>query len=144
MNRAVNSADTARHTHPDAPRALPVWTIPVVLLIDAVLVTVFVAIGQREHTTQNGVLGLLVTASPFLIGLLASSFAFCQARAHRWLQAWPAGIGVWLGTLAIGMVLRVAFDQGGAPLPFILVAAISLALFLLGRRALSGLLLRRR
>lgn len=144
MNRAVNSADTARCSQPDAQRALPGWTIPVVLLVDIVLVVVFVAIGQREHTTQNGFLGLLATASPFLIGLLVSSFASCQARAHRWLQVWPAGIGVWIGTLAIGMVLRVVFDQGGAPLPFILVAAISLALFLLGRRALSGLLLRRR
>lgn len=144
MNRAAHTADNARRPHDPAQRTLPGWTIPVVLLIDAVLVTVFVAIGQREHTTQNGFLGLLVTASPFLIGLVVSSFAFCQARAHRWIQVWPAGIGVWLGTLALGMVLRVAFDQGGAPLPFILVAAGSLALFLPGRRALTGLLLRRR
>ena len=144
MNPAAKSSDTARRTHPDAPRTLPGWTIPAVLLLDVLLVVVFVAIGQREHTTQNGVLGLLATASPFLIGLLVSSLAFCQVRAHRWLQVWPAGIGVWLGTLALGLVLRVAFDQGGAPLPFIVVAAISLAVFLLGRRALSGLLLRRR
>ncbi|PNL18034.1 DUF3054 domain-containing protein [Micrococcus sp. FDAARGOS_333] len=144
MNRAVDTADTTHRPHPHAQRALPGWTIPVVLLIDIVLVTVFVAIGQREHTTQNGFLGLLVTASPFLIGLLASSFGFCWTRAHRWLQVWPAGIGVWLGTLTLGMLLRVAFDQGGAPLPFVLVAAGSLALFLLGRRALTGLLLRHR
>lgn len=144
MNRAAHTTATDRRPHDAAQRTLPGWTIPVALLVDIVLVTVFVAIGQREHTTQNGSLGLLAAASPFLIGLLVSSFAFCQARADRWIAVWPAGIGVWLGTLALGMVLRVAFGQGGAPLPFILVAAGSLALFLLGRRALSGLLPRSR
>lgn len=144
MNRAAPHAESTCRIDAPGPRSLPGWTVPVMLLVDAVLVTVFVAIGQREHTTQNGLAGLLVTASPFLIGLLVSSVAFCRARAHRWLQVWPAGIGVWLGTLTLGMVLRVALDLGGAPLPFVLVAAGTLALFLLGRRALTGLLLRRR
>lgn len=143
MNRPASLTESTRRTDAPDTRRLPGWTVPVALLVDVVLVTVFVAIGQREHTTQNGMLGLLAAASPFLIGLLVSSFALCRARAHRWVQVWPAGIGVWLGTLAIGMVLRVALDLGGAPLPFILVAAGTLALFLLGRRALSGLLLRR-
>ncbi|XNZ01171.1 DUF3054 domain-containing protein [Micrococcus luteus] len=144
MSRAAIPAESTHRIDEPRPRPLPRWTVPVLLLVDAVLVTVFVAIGQREHTTQNGMAALLVTASPFLIGLLVSSFAFCRAHAHLWTQVWPAGIGVWLGTLTLGMVLRVTLDLGGAPLPFVLVAAGTLGLFLLGRRALSGLLLRRR
>lgn len=137
MNSTAHRADTSAAT-----RTPPRWIIPAVLAVDIVLVIVFVAIGQREHTTQNGLLGLLTTASPFLIGLLVSSFAFCQARAERWLQVWPAGLGVWVGTLVIGMVLRVALGQGGAPAPFVAVAAGSLAVTLIGRRALSGRLRR--
>ena len=144
MDRATHTPEPAAGTRPHTAHALPSGTIPVALLVDAVLVTVFVAIGQREHTTQNGLLGLLLTAAPFLIGLLAASVALCRTRAQRWVQVWPAGVGVWLGTLVVGMVLRVVLDQGGAPLPFVLVAAGTLAVFLLGRRALSGRLLRLR
>lgn len=123
---------------------LPARTVPVALVLDLILVTTFVAIGQREHTTQNGVGGLLLTASPFVIGLFVSSALFCRTAARRWVQVWPTGLGVWLGTLALGMVLRVVFDQGGAPVSFILVAGSVLAIFLLGRRAVHGALLRRR
>lgn len=143
MERTTHITAPAGAPRTGAARPLPGWTIPVVLLVDMLLVTSFVAIGQREHTTQDGVLGLLATASPFLLGLLVSSFALGRGRPQRWVQVWPAGIGVWLGTLAIGLVLRVMLDQGGAPLPFVLVASGTLAVFLLGRRALCRLLPRR-
>jgi len=46
----------------------------------------------------------------------------------------PGDVGAWLGTVAIGMVLRVAADQGTAP-AFIGMALAFLGLFLLGWRA---------
>ena len=45
----------------------------------------------------------------------------------------PTGLGVWLGTVAIGMALRVVAGQGTA-FAFILVALAFLGLFQLGWR----------
>jgi hypothetical protein len=51
----------------------------------------------------------------------------------------PAGIGAWLGTVAVGMVLRVVSGQGTA-FAFVLVALGFLGLFLLGWRLVVRLL----
>jgi FtsH-binding integral membrane protein len=48
-------------------------------------------------------------------------------------------VGAWLGTVALGMVLRVVAGQGTA-VAFIVVALVFLGLFLLGWRALARLL----
>jgi len=48
----------------------------------------------------------------------------------------------WLGTVALGMVLRVVSGQGTA-VTFIIVALVFLGLTQLGWRALAGLRLRR-
>jgi membrane protein implicated in regulation of membrane protease activity len=48
----------------------------------------------------------------------------------------PAGIAAWLGTVAVGMVLRVVAGQGTA-ISFIIVALCFLGLFLLGWRLLA-------
>ncbi len=45
----------------------------------------------------------------------------------------PSGAAAWLGTVAVGMVLRVLAGQGTA-FSFIVVALIFLGLFLLGWR----------
>jgi hypothetical protein len=45
----------------------------------------------------------------------------------------PTGVGVWLGTVAVGMTLRVLAGQGTA-FAFILVALAFLGLFQLGWR----------
>lgn len=114
----------------------------VALVLDALLVLLFVALGRQEHATADGLAGLLLTASPFLVGWAVMSLV---TSAHRsWARLWPQGVVVWAGTVALGMLLRVWWGLGHAPASFVLVAAIVLGVFLLGRRLGARLLLRHR
>ena len=58
---------------------------------------------------------------------------------------WPAGVAVWLGAVAVGMLLRAVTGQT-VVLPFVIVALLSLALLLVGYRLLlaGGAAVRRR
>jgi FtsH-binding integral membrane protein len=98
-------------------------------------VLAFVIIGRASHAKGESVAGIASTSWPFLCGLACGWVA---ARAWRRPMALiPAGVGAWLGTVAIGMVLRVVSGQGTA-LAFILVALAFLGLFLLGWRAVCA------
>ncbi len=114
---------------------------PVALAVDVLLVLVFAAIGRASHDEANAVVGALVTAWPFLVG---TGVGWAIVRVLR--KAWPLevgpGITVWFATVVIGMVLRQSTGQGTA-VSFVLVAALVLALFLVGWRALVALLERR-
>ena len=101
---------------------------------DAACVLVFVVIGRASHGHGVTVAGVASTAWPFLAGLAAGWLA---ARAWpRPARLWPSGIAAWLGTVAVGMVLRVLAGQGTAP-AFVVVALVFLGLFLLGWRLLA-------
>jgi hypothetical protein len=101
-------------------------------VIDVCCVIAFVAIGRSAHHHGESVGGLASTAWPFLAGLGAGLLV---TRAWRRPAAIvPAGLGAWLGTVAVGMLLRVVAGQGTA-LAFIGVALAFLGLFLLGWRA---------
>ena len=52
-------------------------------------------------------------------------------------QLRPAGLGAWISTVAVGMLLRVVSGQGTAA-AFIVVALAFLGLFMLGWRLLAG------
>jgi hypothetical protein len=98
---------------------------------DICCVLLFVVIGRASHTKGESFAGLASTSWPFLTGLAAGWLA-----ARAWLKPaaiLPSGAGAWLGTVAVGMVLRVAAGQGTA-FSFILVALVFLGLFLLGWR----------
>ena len=114
---------------------------PVALALDLLLVVVFAAIGRASHDEANPVVGVLVTAWPFLVGTVVG---WAVVRMLR--KAWPLevgpGITVWFATVLIGMVLRQSTGQGTA-VSFVRVAALVLALFLVGWRALVALLERR-
>ena len=111
------------------------WRLAVVL--DCCCVLVFVVIGRASHTKGESVAGIASTAWPFLAGLAGGWLA---ARTWRQpLRLWPDGVGAWLGTVAVGMVLRVVAGQGTA-VAFVVVALVFLGLFLLGWRALARLL----
>ncbi|MCT9820916.1 DUF3054 domain-containing protein [Microbacterium sp. W1N] len=110
------------------------------LLVDVVLVVVFAVIGRASH------------AEDLLAGLWTTAWPFLAALAVGWLvaQAWRAplaplrtGLPVWAVTLVGGMLLRAASGQGTA-VAFIVVAALSLLLLLVGWRALASLVTRRR
>lgn len=109
------------------------------VLLDICCVLVFVIIGRASHTQGETLGGIASTSWPFLTGL-AAGWAFSRAW-RRPLALRPAGVVVWLCTVALGMLLRVVSGQGTA-LAFIIVALAFLGLFLLGWRLLAGLVAR--
>ncbi|WP_022878238.1 DUF3054 domain-containing protein [Microbacterium sp. B19] len=112
------------------------------LLLDVVLVVVFAAIGRATHDGDilgPGGSGLATTAWPFLAGLL---IGWIVSRGWR-RPAAPlrTGLPVWAVTLVAGMLLRALSGQGVA-LAFVIVAGITLLLFLVGWRAIAALVAR--
>lgn len=113
----------------------------VAFVIDAALIFVFAAVGRGEHDRAATIAGLMTTAGPFLAGL-AISWAIALVWRHP-LRSVRAGVPVWIGTVAFGMLFRLLSDQGTA-LPFVLVATLTLALFLIGWRLIAALVLKLR
>jgi DUF3054 family protein len=103
-------------------------------MADLACVLVFVVIGRANHGHGETVAGVASTAWPFLAGLAVGWLAGLAWRRPAGL--WPAGVAAWLGTVAVGMVLRAVSGQGTA-VSFIVVALVVLGLFLLGWRALA-------
>jgi Protein of unknown function (DUF3054) len=115
----------------------------VAAVLDVCCVLVFVIIGRASHTKGETLAGIASTSWPFLCGLAAGwAWLLSGARAGRRPFAIaairPAGLMVWLCTVAFGMTLRVISGQGTA-IAFIVVALAFLGLFLLGWRLIWGL-----
>ncbi|MGH3267318.1 MAG: DUF3054 domain-containing protein [Trebonia sp.] len=112
-------------------------SVRVALALDVCCVLIFVAIGRGSHTQGESLAGIASTSWPFLCGL---AVGWAASRAwRRPLTLRPAGLAVWLCTVAVGMILRVVSGQGTA-VAFIVVALAFLGLFLLGWRVLARLL----
>ncbi|GAA3279804.1 DUF3054 domain-containing protein [Paenarthrobacter aurescens] len=108
-------------------------------IADLLLILVFAAIGRDAHARGDIISGAFATAWPFLFG---AAIGWLLVRAWRApLAAWPAGVGIWIGSVAIGMLLRAATGQT-VVLPFVLVALVTLGVFLLGYRLIALLALR--
>jgi hypothetical protein len=111
----------------------------VAVVLDVCCVLIFVAIGRASHTKGESLAGIASTSWPFLCGLAAG---WAASRAwRRPLALRPAGVVVWLCTVAVGMILRVVSGQGTA-VAFVIVAVAFLGLFLLGWRLLGRLVAR--
>lgn len=110
------------------------------LAIDALLVIIFAWSGRGSHQESLTVLGVLQTAAPFLLALGVLTLISRPWVTHSWI--WPTGILVWMGTVALGLALRVLFGATAA-VPFIIVASIVLGVFLVGRRIATTLIARR-
>jgi len=108
--------------------------------IDVFSVTLFVAIGRREHEQGFAISGLIETAAPFLLAL---ALGWIVLRAWQRPTDWRIGIGIWALTLTAGMLLRKLVFDGGTATSFIVVAAGFLALFLVGWRLAYALIERR-
>lgn len=109
------------------------------LVLDAVLVVAFAVIGRSSHAEGLDLSGVWGTAWPFLMGL---GVGWVAARAWRHpLDPWPTGLVVWAATLVVGMLLRLATGQGTA-VAFVVVAAITLAILLVGWRGIASLVMR--
>lgn len=109
------------------------------LAADVIAVVVFAAVGRISHDESGSPLGLLGTAAPFLVGLVAA-WATPVVRANP--AGLRAGAVVLAGTAVLGLAVRAAFT-GRLPLSFAVVTVVSLAVLLLGWRALSLLVSRR-
>ncbi|MFC5338699.1 DUF3054 domain-containing protein [Leucobacter denitrificans] len=108
----------------------------IALLVDAILVVVFAGIGRGSHARAATIAGLFETAWPFLAGL-----AIVWLVAFVWrspLAILRAGVPVWIGAVALGMLFRMLSGQGTA-LPFVIVATLTLALMLIGWRAIVAI-----
>lgn len=108
---------------------------------DVVLVVVFAAIGRASHEHSVTAAGVLETAWPFLVGLAAG---WLMLRAWR-APAAPVRTGVLLAviTVVLGMILRVV-SGGTTAVAFIIVATVTLLVFLVGWRAVAALIVRLR
>ncbi|AXH34761.1 DUF3054 domain-containing protein [Humibacter sp. BT305] len=113
--------------------------ILIAAVADALLVLVFVLIGRRSHDESDALLGLLTTLWPFLAGAAVGWLVSLGWR--RPFALVPTGVVVWVSTVVVGMLLRLASGQGVQP-SFVVVTAVVLAVFLVGWRAVL-LLLRR-
>ncbi|WP_440311759.1 DUF3054 domain-containing protein [Leucobacter chromiireducens] len=118
-----------------ALRALPA------LVLDVALVLLFAGLGRGSHAREATLIGLLETAWPFLAAL-ALSWILCGA-ARRPIALLRTGLPVWLGTVAIGMLVRW-LSGGGVALAFVLVTLGTLGVFLLGWRLIAMLIVRLR
>lgn len=112
--------------------------MPIAVAADLIAVLVFAAIGRSSHAEGVTVPGTLSTAAPFLSGLLVG---WLVARAWRAPLGLPTGAVVWVVTAVVGLAVRTVFTHR-LPLSFVLVASISLAVFLLGWRLVALLVTR--
>jgi hypothetical protein len=108
--------------------------------VDVLAVLVFAAVGRSSHAEMVDVLKVLTTASPFLLGLV---IGWLVGRAWRAPLRLSVGTAVWAGATVVGLGVRAAFTHR-LPLTFVLVAVLSLALLLLGWRAVAHRIVRPR
>ncbi len=112
-----------------APR--PGRRVVVAAASDVAWIVLFVVIGRSNHAEGLRLAGLARTAWPFLTG---AAVGWLVAGAwRRPVAPVPTGVVVWLGTVVVGMALRVVAGQGTA-VAFCAVALGFLGLGLLGWR----------
>jgi len=114
---------------------------PLAAGLDTFAIVLFVAIGRREHERDSAIVGLLGTAAPFLIALVA---AWLALRAWQRPTDLRTGFGIWAIVIIGGMLLRNSVFGDGTATSFVVVATLFLALFIVGWRAAYGVLARRR
>jgi hypothetical protein len=108
---------------------------------DVAWLAAFVLLGRSSHAEGESLAGVVRTLWPFLAGL---ALGWAVARAWREpATVVPTGVVVWPVCVGAAMALRAASGQGVA-VAFIGVALAFVGLGLLGWRAVTGLVLRRR
>jgi peptidoglycan/LPS O-acetylase OafA/YrhL len=99
--------------------------------VAVIYILVFAIVGRNSHQEATDLLGVAHTAWPFLAGCLVGTLL---GRTWRHPLSLRSGVAVWLGTVVIGMSLRL-LTGAGISLSFVIVASCVLALLLLGWRA---------
>ncbi|WP_260980121.1 DUF3054 domain-containing protein [Agrococcus jejuensis] len=104
--------------------------------IDVASVVLFAAVGRASHESFT-VGGVALTALPFLVALAVGWVGSLAWRApHAPVRA---GLPIWIVTLVGGMLGRMLLGEGTA-LAFVIVAALTLLLLLVGWRVVAHLL----
>ena len=101
------------------------------IAVDVICILIFAIVGRSSHQEATDLLGVAHTAWPFLAGCLVGTLI---GRTWRHPYSLKSGVAVWLGTVVIGMTLRL-LTGAGVSLSFVIVASSVLALFLIGWRA---------
>jgi len=101
------------------------------IAVDVICILVFAIVGRSSHQEATDLLGVAHTAWPFLAGCLVGTLI---GRTRRQPVSLKSGVAVWLGTVVIGMILRLV-TSAGVSLSFVIIAGCVLALFFLGWRA---------
>ncbi|WP_165384997.1 DUF3054 domain-containing protein [Cryobacterium sp. SO1] len=100
--------------------------------LDVALLLLFVMIGRASH--GEGLWGVLGTWWPFLAGLIV---AWLVLRAWRTpLQIAWTGLGVWMITVIVGVLLRIVSGQG-VQVSFVIVTFLVTGAFLIGWRSIA-------
>ena len=115
----------------------------VTIVIDAALVVVFCVLGGLSHSLgePDAVARIVLSIWPFLAALIVVH-AVALATNVDASRVVP-GTLVWLVTFGGGMALRALTGQGTA-WAFVIVAAVTLAVFLIGWRLINAVVQRRR
>ena len=108
---------------------------PSLLLLDVAAVVGFAAIGRSSHAEGLSAIGVAGTAAPFLAGTVAG---WLLARAWQQPASLSVGAVVWIATVVGGLALRGAAGNP-PPLPFAVVATVTLGVGLTGWRLLARL-----
>ena len=104
------------------------------LSADVLSILLFVTIGRRNHDEGVAASGIFRTAAPFLVALVAT---WLVTVVWRDPLSPRSGVAAWVGTVALGMVLRnVVFDDGTAT-AFVIVATVFVGAVLNGWRAIA-------
>jgi hypothetical protein len=110
------------------------------VVADLVCVLVFAAAGKSSHEASHANWVVLAIVWPYALAVaLAHAGLALRGRSSR--RVWPEGVVVLVVTYVLGMALRVMSGRGVAP-GFLVVAAVFLALTMLGWRAVARLALR--
>jgi hypothetical protein len=118
----------------------PARSVVTALVLDVVATLIFVLVGRGSHNENPTLTGLLVTWWPFLAAL-ALGWIVTAAWHRPFAPVWP-GLGLWVITVAGGMLFRFLSGQGTA-LAFVIVATLVIGVLLVGWRLIAALIRRR-
>ena len=113
------------------PRRMAIFLPP---LFDLLVVTVFVVVGRRSHDEGSGVAGFLRVWWPFAAGLGVSAVL---SGAWWFPLAWRRAVVAWLGTVVVGMALRIGIQGRDFKPSFVIVTTLFLGAGMLGWRAIA-------
>ena len=123
---------------PTRARAIAVWIPP---LLDYAVVTLFVVVGRRSHDEGSALAGFLRVWWPFAAGLGLSALA---AGAWWYPLCWGRVAAMWVGTVVIGMIGRVAIQGRDFKPSFVIVTTLFLGAGMFGWRLVARAVARRR